>query len=182
MLITGGALVAGYDHFEEEYMGYSLVLLTNILTALTLHLTNAMTIHPLQLLFRNSLNMWPLLLIAVLVSEEVYVLLARELHPEFFVCLTLLSAFGFLNTFVMNRCAMEISPIAIAITHNVKVHHINQHQDIFSTLISMFLFDDLKLDMLLIAGFSISFAGSMLYTYSKFSEIKAANVLKREEY
>lgn len=120
LLITGGALLAGYDHFEEEYAGYSLVLLTNLLTAVSLQITSTMPVGALQLVYRNSINIWPILLVAVLVSDE-----AHDLVPEFLVCLILLSAFGLANAFATNRCAMEISPIAIAITHNVKVDTIN---------------------------------------------------------
>lgn len=79
--------------------------------------------NPIDLVYQNSFNMWPILFIAVIISDEFYEILSYEklYSTEFIVCLNMMALFGFFNAFATNGCAMEISPIAIAITHTVKV-------------------------------------------------------------
>ena len=77
--------------------------------------------------------MWPILFIGVIISDEFYEILSYEklYTTEFIICLNLMALFGFLNAFATNGCAMEISPIAIAITHTVKVHMLHMKGYIF---------------------------------------------------
>lgn len=74
LLITLGAIVAGFEHFNDEYRGYALVIANNMLSALGLHVAKELNlkknIGPMELVFNNSLNLFPIMLILSIISAD----------------------------------------------------------------------------------------------------------------
>lgn len=67
--------------------------------------------------------------------------------------------------YTTNLCAMKNSPLVIGIAHSLKVIYSFNKKDVLTTLVSIILFNDIKINIYIILGFTISFMGSLLYSY-----------------
>ena len=81
----------------------------------------------------------------------------------FYMLFTLCLSSGILLTFSQNLCTVLNSPIITSITGNTK--------DVFGTLASILLLDDLVPTFGLIVGLVLSMAGAFIYSYPKLVEL-----------
>ncbi|EAR95581.2 triose-phosphate transporter family protein (macronuclear) [Tetrahymena thermophila SB210] len=165
LLITLGAIVAGSDKMNTNLLGFSYCFLNNIFSACLLQLAKYLkdksNMTPFQLVYNNSINTLPLLVIYCLITNDgqEFIQALPTFPPSFYFHISLVAIFGFLLNFSTNLCAMKNSPFSIAITHNLK--------DIFSSVFSIIMFDDTIITIALVGGYIISLIGSVIYTHSK---------------
>ncbi|CAK83676.1 unnamed protein product (macronuclear) [Paramecium tetraurelia] len=169
IFITLGAIIAGQEHLDENYFGYGLILMNNLFNALALHKSKQLNyekqIDPLELLFQNSCNQIPFLFIGAYASQELHDFMTTTyMSEQFLIAFTLVALMGFMLCYSTNLCNMYNSPIAIAITHNIK--------DILITSYSFFFLKE-EYDFQILAGIIISYLGSILYSIQKVKEIKS---------
>ncbi|CAK58619.1 unnamed protein product (macronuclear) [Paramecium tetraurelia] len=170
LFITSGAIIAGLDHFNDDIQGYVLLIINNMLSALSLHmaqnLNQSQQFSPFDLVYNNSINLWPVLLIISIVTKDIQSFFEFEslYRTEFMLSFSLVALFGFFLNLATYNCTMKNSPFAIALTHNIK--------DIFSTVLSILVFADIQPDTFLTFGISLSFVGSFIYSLTKMQEIK----------
>ncbi|KAL4508184.1 hypothetical protein ABPG72_021557 [Tetrahymena utriculariae] len=165
LLITLGAVVAGSDKMNTNMLGFTYCFLNNIFSACLLQLAKYLkdksNMTPFQLVYNNSINTLPLLVIYCLITNDgqEFIQSLPIFPPSFYYHISLVAIFGFLLNFSTNLCAMKNSPFSIAITHNLK--------DIFSSVFSIIMFDDTIITFALVGGYIISLVGSIIYTLSK---------------
>ncbi|KAM3131223.1 hypothetical protein pb186bvf_016681 [Paramecium bursaria] len=158
----------GADHLEENYYAIGLIFSNNIFNAISLHLSKKLNednnLSPLELLFQNSCNQLPFVFIGSYLTNEWHEFIEMDIDQDFIIYFTLVCLIGFILNISTNMCNMYNSPLAIAITHNIK--------DIFTTTCSIILFQDFKYDFQILLGISISYIGSLLYSIQKVTEIQ----------
>jgi len=115
--------------------------------------------------YNNSLNCFPIFLILAIGTGEIKEFIAYEplYSYEFLYCFTLLAILGFCLYYTTNLCTIKNSPFSIALTHNIK--------DVFSTTASVFIFNDLNVNTMIVIGIMLSFIGSFMYSMTKIQEI-----------
>lgn len=119
----------GCNHFTDDIVGYTLVIVNNVFSALSLHiakrLNSTRNLSPLELVYNNSLNLWPILLMISIFTNEINEIFEFEAlyNTEFKISITMVAMIGLLLNLATSNCTMKNSPFAIAITHNVKVFY-----------------------------------------------------------
>jgi len=168
LLITIGAIIAGLNDLNANYVGYLYILGNNIISALLLELTSYMNVKKnmgaLDLIFSNAINCLPALMCFVGLSGEFFLLGDYEYiyRGDFYMCFLLVCILGFCLNYTTFICATANSPIALPLTQNFK--------DIFSTTLGIMVFQDLKINRYIILGLTISYVGASLYSYTKIKE------------
>ncbi len=108
-----------------------------------------------------SIGGLPLGLLLVVVTGELDALLVYPgwADPVFWLVLFLTVTMGVIISFAISLCATTNSPLATAITGNVK--------DIAGTLIGWALFGGFVATVNSVTGLAVSFVGAALYSYVK---------------
>eukprot|EP01138_Halocafeteria_seosinensis_P011733 gb/GECG01011991.1/.p1 GENE.gb/GECG01011991.1/~~gb/GECG01011991.1/.p1 ORF type:complete len:356 (+),score=32.42 gb/GECG01011991.1/:1-1068(+) len=177
-IIVGGAIVAGWNTLNTEYLGYLLTICNNVLSALYLNVNRKFGdetgVKGFGLLFYNALIAVPFsLILAYILGEVEYIAAFPELlNPAFLASLFLSSVLGILMTYMVLLCISVNSPLVTSITGNVK--------DVVSTVLGA-LFFGFHATVMNLAGLAISFFGAGMFTYAKFHERGQQNSGKRTD-
>ncbi len=167
-----GALIAGYDSLGADLVGYMWTLGNNAATAASWSATKRFSdecrVKGFGLTFYNALVALPMCVAgAVLTGEVAY--LASYPHltsPDFLAALLAASALGVGMNYVVFLCTTSTSPLATAVTGNVK--------DILATVLGAWLFGDFVPTAPRILGILVSFLGSGVFSAAKLAEAKGA--------
>jgi len=166
-LISVGALIAGANDLNADFLGYFFIILNNVFTAIHFQLVKAESEKNPELdaasqSFYVSLLTIPALMLMCFFFEDPSVLQIYDKQQGFLLYFVLSAVMGCVLTFSQNLCTMVNSPLATSITGNVK--------DIASTLLGLLLFPDVHINLWLCVGLVISLSGAMVYSYSRLKE------------
>ena len=166
-LITIGTLLIGSDDFTADYLGYTVVIINNILTIIYIKLTEGFKkktgASNLKLLVYNSYLANPILIIAMFISGE-----SKRVSNFFFGDVPPFegSFFGFfiiLGTSCL-MCLILNSSFFISNEKNSSLFTqlLANSKDIFLSLLSYFFLKNNKLTFKIILGLFISTVGALL--------------------
>ncbi|CAI7800002.1 unnamed protein product, partial [Closterium sp. NIES-54] len=164
-VIVAGALLAAVRDFSFEAYGYSIVLLSNITTALYLtliaRLGKSTGLNSFGLMWSNGINCIPALLLWTFLSGEIQRALAFPalLDPAFLVVLSM----SCLMAFALNYTVFLNTSLNSALTQNM----CGNLKDLGTVGIGWALFGGLPFDVGNIIGQVMGFLGSALYAYCK---------------
>lgn len=163
-LITMGCIIAGYGDLAFDpnaYMfGISSVFSQSIyLVLVQKHAGDQSAAETLHL---NSYNTLPLLLISSLVFGEFSQAIASfdPFNPGFVIMFAIVICIGCLLNYLLFLCTQFNSALTTSITGTIKT--------IVQTIIGMFTFGGINLNVFTIVGISMNLCGGVVYTYVKY--------------
>ena len=167
--ISVGAIVAGLDSFDLNYVGYALTFLYNITAAI--YSVMAKHFNEKYSLTTFEVNTY----IAILWTPMTFIMcgMVGQLDPLWNFDLTnygliywliLQSLMGTLLTVGIAACSILCSPVTMNVSSTIK--------DAGFTWVGFTFFDDAIPEIKLLLGIGISFIGSMIYTTSKVMDIQ----------
>lgn len=167
VLMVAGAFVAGYGDLTFNFVGYSLTILNCLVTAgylVSIKLTKQKTgCGEFEMMFYNNIESIPIVLVIVLLFEAKDVVHYEHLFNfGFILCFLMSSVLAFLLNWFIFLCSTVNSPLTTSVTGQIKA--------IVSTIIGLFIFGDVIITGLLIAGLLVSTAGSLYYGYIKYNQ------------
>ena len=163
-----GALVAGYDSLNSDWIGYAWTLGNNAATAASWSATKRFSddnkIRGFGLTMYNALVALPLCIILAISSGEItYLMNYPHLgETKFLLALLACSTLGVTMNYVVFLCTTSTSPLATAVTGNIK--------DIGATLLGAYIFGDFIPNFSRVLGILISFLGSGIFSVAKLQE------------
>jgi len=168
-----GAMVAGIGDLTFNLVGYILVMVNCVITALYLvYITKTQTETKLDtfgLMFYNNLLCIPFVTVLVFFFEMDDVMKFSQFSDYGFqICFLMSSVQAFLLNYFIFLCSTINSPLTTSITGQLK--------NIFTTIFGLFLFGDVKISGLLIGGLIISTISSVWYAYIKFQQKRQKDI------
>lgn len=167
-IIVLGTLIAGYETFNTDYVGYLFTLGNNVVTAVQLSFAkrfrNETGVNGFGLVFYNGITALPIALVGALLRDE-FTAAAQYEHiwnPGFHLSVLTASALGCFMTYIVLLCATVNSPTVTSVTGNLK--------DVVATLVGALLFPGFEPTLLKVSGLLVSFTGGGLFTYAKLSQ------------
>eukprot|EP00252_Welwitschia_mirabilis_P009035 TRINITY_DN2131_c0_g1_i1.p1 TRINITY_DN2131_c0_g1~~TRINITY_DN2131_c0_g1_i1.p1 ORF type:complete len:333 (-),score=32.40 TRINITY_DN2131_c0_g1_i1:637-1635(-) len=164
-LIVLGAFVAGARDLSFDFYGYSLVILSNITTAMYLitiaRIGKSSGLNSFGLIWCNGIICGPLLFLWTFVSGELQTALHfPNLSSPLFQVMMLLSC---MMAFCLNYAIFLNTTLNSALTQTI----CGNLKDLFTVIIGWLLFGGLPFDWLNVVGQSLGFFGSGIYAYFK---------------
>ncbi|KAA0155959.1 hypothetical protein FNF29_01378 [Cafeteria roenbergensis] len=165
LVIVLGTVIAGWETFNSDFVGYAYTLGNNVVTAVQLAFAKQFKeetgIQGFGLVYYNALTALPLAVLgAALRGEVAYVFEYEHVSdPRFIAAVFVASALGCFMTYIVLLCATVNSPTVTSVTGNIK--------DIATTFIGAALFPGFEATFLKVAGLLVSFSGSGMFTYAK---------------
>ena len=166
-LITIGTLLIGSDDFTADYLGYTVVIINNILTIVYIKLTEGFKkktgASNLKLLVYNSYLSNPILIIAIFISGEY-----KKINNYFFGDVPPFegSYFGFFFILCISclMCLVLNSSFFISNekTSSLFTQLLSNSKDIFISFLSFFFLKNNKLTIKIVLGLMISTVGALL--------------------
>jgi len=161
-----GATIAGLGDIDFSMFGYTLVMLNCLITALYLvyiaKTTAETKLDTFGLMFYNSLLSIPVVVLCVLLFESDVIYYPDVFDYGFQICFLMSSVLAFLLNYFIFLCFTINSPLTTSITGQLK--------NIFTTIIGLFLFHDVKLTWTLIGGLFLSTLASIWYAWIKYQQ------------
>ncbi|ESN92315.1 hypothetical protein HELRODRAFT_122800, partial [Helobdella robusta] len=166
-MITGGCIVAGYGDLTFEPWSYLCGFSSVLSQAIYLLLVqkHASDFGAAESLHLNSFNTLPLLLIISLVAQEFNTALKQfllniiTLNIGFILTFTAVIVFGCLLNYLLFLCTTYNSALTTSVTGTLKT--------ILQTVVGMFTFGGITLNIYIIFGIILNFAGGVMYTVFK---------------
>jgi len=167
-VIVLGTIIAGWETFSSDLLGYAYTMGNNLVTAVQLSFAKRFKersgVQGFGLVLYNGITALPLALLGAAVRGE-FAEAARYEHlsnPAFLGAVVLASSLGCFMTYIVLLCATVNSPTVTSVTGNVK--------DVVSTYVGALLFPGFVPTVLKVGGLAVSFTGSAIFTYSKLTE------------
>jgi len=161
-----GASIAGLGDWSFSGIGYALVLLNCVITALYLVYiakTAAETkLNTFGLMYYNNLLSIPFVMVCVYFFESDVINFPLMYNPGFLICFIMSSIQAFLLNYFIFLCSTINSPLTTSITGQLK--------NILTTIFGLFLFHDVTITTLLMSGLLVSTIASIWYAYIKFMQ------------
>lgn len=168
LLVMAGTILAGYESLSSYFIGYIYVMMNNILTALLYtwqkKLCDSEKLESFGLLYYNAMAALPASLLIAWALGEFEALQAFPFRYDmgWIGWMAVSSALGIVMTYSTVLCNSYNSPLATAVTGNVK--------DMISTAIGWALFGGFKVTAMSVSGLSLSFIGAGAFSYIKLME------------
>jgi len=174
-MITLGALIAGFNDFTSDILGYMIVFLANLMNALLLiQIKQAKDKHSslesLKQVNLCSLISIPFIIVLIYTFQELDDI---SLSPysetwELYFIITFAGLLGVICNLTLFKAANEISPIATSVVGNAK--------DFISIIVGYLAFGDVKGNFMFVIGLSISMLGAAIYSIGKLKELRKVRV------
>ncbi|KAG7399100.1 hypothetical protein PHYBOEH_009678 [Phytophthora boehmeriae] len=162
LVSTAGSLIAGStDMVSDVRGGYSLVLMQNLCTAMSLAFSKESALSPRQLVLINSTAGAVCCSVLGFLFERDEVAAFPHLNdPRFVIGMGLLCSMCVLYQFSLQLCTLRTSALTTTVTGNIK--------DLFATVGGYLLFPDAPLRTANILGVALSFIGSYSFSYIRY--------------
>ena len=163
-VIVVGTLLAGWDTFSDDALGYTLTMICNGFTAansiLQRQLADKRRLSVFGVLYVNALVAAPLAaMLALFTGEPERILSFPYLaSPSFWAGFWATALMGILLTYSSILSTTYLSPLATCITGNAK--------DVATTAIGWIAFAGFKPTRNAVAGIGLSFLGAFAYSYT----------------
>lgn len=163
-MITSGCFIAGYGDLSFDIMAYTYGLISVLSQAIYLLLVqkHADQISAAESLHLNSYNTLPMLLICSVATGEI-----RHATTDFaltdvgfVVTFVAVVVFGCLLNYLLFLCTTYNSALTTSVTGTIK--------SIFQTIVGMFTFGGMSLNVFSMSGIILNLSGGVLYTLVKF--------------
>eukprot|EP01098_Paradermamoeba_levis_P007413 TRINITY_DN3063_c0_g3_i3.p1 TRINITY_DN3063_c0_g3~~TRINITY_DN3063_c0_g3_i3.p1 ORF type:complete len:313 (+),score=67.15 TRINITY_DN3063_c0_g3_i3:331-1269(+) len=169
-LMVLGALIASFGDLQFNLIGYILVAINCIVTAVYLvyipKKAAETRLDTMGLIFYNNFLSFPLLFVIVYLTEWEEVVKYPDWNQTgFLVCFFTSVAQAFLLNYLIFLCSTLNSPLATSVTGGIK--------NIVQTLIGLVIFGDVEFSPLLIGGLVVSTIASVWYSYLKYVQVMA---------
>ena len=161
-IIVLGTLLAGWGTLNDDLLGYTLVMLNNVLTAaasvLQKQVSDRSKLSTVGIVYANALIAAPLALLLLIATGEVDKIAGFRYVDSgvFWAGFFVSSIMGFFLTFTSILSTTYNSPLATSITGNAK--------DIATTAIGWIVFPGFEPTFSSVGGISLSFLGAFLYS------------------
>jgi len=162
-----GASVAGYGDLTFNLIGYVLVMINCVITALYLvyiaKTTAETKLDTFGLMYYNNILSFPFVLVMAFVFEYNDVInfpLASDYG--FQICFVMSAVQAFLLNYFIFLCSTINSPLTTSITGQLK--------NILTTIFGLFAFGDVQISGLLISGLVLSTIASVWYAWIKLDQ------------
>lgn len=162
-IIVLGTIVAGWDSFGSDFMGYAITMLNNLLTAassvMQKQFSDSTKLTTFSIVYYNSCVAAPLALVLMIITGEVEMLVSfpHLMNGHFWAGYIVASLMGLVLTYSSLLSTTYNSPLATSITGNAK--------DILTTLIGWLAFSGFVATFKSVGGIVLSFIGAFLYSY-----------------
>lgn len=159
---SSGSLIAGStDVISDVRGGYTLVLLQNLCTAMSLAFSKESALSPRQLVILNSTAGAVCCSVLGFILERDEVLAFPYLSdPHFIAGMVIMCSMCVLYQFSVQLCTLHTSALTTSVTGNIK--------DIFATLCGYLLFPDAPTQTANIVGVALSFIGAYSLSYIRY--------------
>lgn len=179
VVMTFGAFISAIDDVTFSRLGYFLVFLNNMLTALYLasikKVMKDTEFQPLSLLYYTALMGFPLVSTLLLLTGELsHVITAFKTQPElmtfpFWISLVLTASGAFAVNFSTSLCTHVTSPLTTSVAGQVK--------NVLQTVLGFFSWGFVPTRMNM-AGLLVALAAQLVFAYLKFKENAATESKK----
>lgn len=175
VLITVGALIAGFNDFTSDIFGYVIVFLSNLMNAMLLIQIKLSKDKHTSLDSLKQVN-----ICSIISVSPIFVLLYTfqeldeiSLSPysetwELYFIIFFAGVLGVICNLTLFKAANEVSPIATSVVGNAK--------DFISIIVGYLAFGDVKGNPMFITGLGVSTFGAVVYSLGKLKEMKKARV------
>jgi solute carrier family 35 protein len=159
---SAGSLIAGStDVMSDVRGGYTLVLLQNLCTAMSLAFSKESALTPRQLVILNSSAGAVCCSVLGFLLERDEVLAFPHLSdPRFIVGMVIMCSMCVLYQFSIQLCTLRTSALTTSVTGNVK--------DLFATIGGYLLFPDAPTHAANFVGVALSFIGAYSFSYIRY--------------
>lgn len=169
VLMVGGAMVAGYTDLNYNSMGYFLVLLNCIFTAVYLLFIakfGKMGLNSFGLMYYNNILSLPVVVAICYYTNDFHNVWYNYPHlfePSFIICFLFQSVLAFLLNYSIFLCTNVNSALTTSVTGQIK--------NIATTAVGFFTFSNNdKYDMYNVFGIILGVYASGYYSYIKYRE------------
>jgi len=167
VLMVIGATIAGVGDLTFDPIGYFLVMVNCVFTALYLvyipKTSSETKLNEIGLMFYNNLISIPFVIfLTAIVEWNGLIQYPYYSDYSFWICFVMSSVHAFVLNYFIFLCSNINSPLTTSITGQLK--------NIFTTLIGLFLFGDVTLSTLLLVGLILSTIASVWYGYIKLEQ------------
>ncbi|KAL4150768.1 hypothetical protein PRNP1_010165 [Phytophthora ramorum] len=162
LVSSAGSLIAGStDVMSDVRGGYTLVLLQNLCTAMSLAFSKESALSPRQLVILNSTAGAVCCSVLGFMLERDEVLAFPYLgDPRFIAGMVIMCSMCVLYQFSVQLCTLRTSALTTSVTGNIK--------DLFATVGGYLLFPDAPTQAANIAGVALSFIGAYSFSYIRY--------------
>lgn len=175
LLITIGALIAGFNDFTSDISGYLIVFVANLMNAMLLiqiklSKDKHTSLNSLKQVNICSIISVPPIMVLLYTFQELDEI---SLSPysdtwELYFIIFFASLLGIICNITLFKAANEVSPIATSVVGNAK--------DFISIIVGYLAFGDVKGNAMFVTGLGVSMFGAMIYSLGKLKELKKASV------
>ncbi|KAG1710289.1 hypothetical protein DVH05_017293 [Phytophthora capsici] len=167
LVSSAGSLIAGStDVVSDVRGGYSLVLLQNLCTAMSLVFSKESSLTPHQLVILNSSAGALCCSVLGFLFERDEVLAFPHLDdPRFIAGMVLMCTMCVLYQFSVQLCNLHTSALTTSVTGNIK--------DLFATVGGYLLFPDAPTHFANFVGVALSFVGAYSFSYIRYCALVA---------
>uniref|UniRef100_H3GRW3 Sugar phosphate transporter domain-containing protein n=1 Tax=Phytophthora ramorum TaxID=164328 RepID=H3GRW3_PHYRM len=172
---SAGSLIAGStDIMSDVRGGYTLVLLQNLCTAMSLAFSKESALSPRQLVILNSTAGAVCCSVLGFMLERDEVLAFPYLgDPRFIAGMVIMCSMCVLYQFSVQLCTLRTSALTTSVTGNIK--------DLFATVGGYLLFPDAPTQAANIAGVALSFIGAYSFSYIRYRALVSPTPPHRKE-
>ncbi|KAG6969522.1 hypothetical protein JG688_00005268 [Phytophthora aleatoria] len=162
LVSSAGSLIAGStDVMSDGGGGYTLVLLQNLCTAMSLALSKESALTPRQLVILNSVAGAVCCSVLGFIFERDKVLEFPYLSdPRFIAGMVIMCSMCVLYQFSVQFCTLHTSALTTSVTGNIK--------DLFATVGGYLLFPDAPTHFANFVGVALSFIGAYSFSYIRY--------------
>ncbi|KAG7384616.1 hypothetical protein PHYPSEUDO_002430 [Phytophthora pseudosyringae] len=162
ILSSVGSLIAGStDVMSDVRGGYTLVLLQNLCTAMSLAFSKESALTPRQLVVLNSTAGAVCCSVLGFIFERDEVMAFPRLSdPSFIAGMVIMCSMCVLYQFSVQLCTLHTSALTTSVTGNIK--------DLFATIGGYLLFPDAPTHFANFVGVALSFIGAYSFSYIRF--------------
>ncbi len=167
LMMAFGALLAAWDTFDSNALGYAITLVNNVITAASYALQKGYSastgLSTWDLMYANSLCATPIVVVLlILTGEPARVAEFPALwQPGFIAGVLTASSMGILLTYTSVQCTLLTSPLTTSVTGNAK--------DLVTTSVGWLLFGNFAATGKALLGLAMSFTGAALYSVAGLS-------------
>ena len=160
--ITLGSVVAGFNDLNGDFFGYFIAFVSVFMNALQLVCANNLSLQGFEsftIFFSVSIVVFPISFVLNIRNTDFFQVFGKSITNFELLALVVGTGSSVIANFFMILCSTQVSPIATSVTGNIK--------DIFSMIIGIFAFSDVKLSFSFVNGLIFSTVGAGIYSYCK---------------